>query len=242
MTNLKNKILDNLEKKDLQPRSKYYFYLRESGVVFLSFVNFFFSGLVISLLYYLFINRNLLISVHLVFVSLFFVIVCFGLLFLTWKMFQKIKNMYRKTYVVTFLLALFFTISLSFFNFSSGVHVFFDTQLNKFFPVLSLEKNIKKSWSHEEKGYLAGEIIGIDSDGMVYLQSFNGKIHFLDPELLSSKQRKVLVRYLRIKAFGFLKDDIFYPLDLESWSLEGKPNYSFKKEVLPFKNDNIFFE
>lgn len=242
MKTLKDKILDKIEKGDIEQKSKLYFKIKNiiawtATVVSLFLSSFFTAGIVFVLI------NHILIPPPIIILFIFIDLILFAvLMYLAYRHFQMIKNSYRIHLRAVFIVAFLGVSLLSFVFVQSRFYGNIDSAVKRFNPQLSLQGNIHENWSEPSiTGKLAGEVVNIEESGIISIKDFSGEIHSVDPVLLNDREKDIFLEYLRVRMHGIVESDIYYPDRVDPWEFRQGPKKYHEEYKKPFKRENIYF-
>lgn len=247
--NISQKILEKIKSKNLKPKAKWKFTLKNSFVWFFSIVTLIVGGLAFSVMIYLLKNNDW--SFHrqmsgslLKFVLItfpYFWILCFILfIFLALYNLQHTKKGYKHQ-IITLLIVCFvisFLLGLSLHNFRAGRLT--DDLLAQRFPHYNQLINRRVGmWCHPEKGLLAGQIISVEDDQHFQIKDFNDKIWQI--ELKESVVNEIKPEQGQVvRMVGDILDDQTFQAEkcmigsYKKWPKENfKPNGFIRPPILP---------
>ena len=183
--NIGQKILEKIKKKNLEPKAKWKFILKNSFIWFFGIATLVIGGLAFSVIIYLLKNNDW--SFHrqmsgslIKFVIItfpYFWILCFILfIFLALYNLQHTKKGY-KYQIITLLIICFvisFLLGLFLHSFKTG-RLTDDILSQRFPPYNQLINRKVEMWGHPEKGLLAGQIISVEDGQHFQIKDFNNK-------------------------------------------------------------------
>lgn len=242
MTTITDSILEKIEKKKIQPKTKRYFAFRNAIVWLMTGVALLITGFLCSAVFVMVSNGRLVSAATFLAFVLVAVLLLVLSLYLGYRQFIQIKKSHRAKlrYVLLGSLIVLFVLGSLFAHGRAYSRI--DRIIGEHVPVLSIQNRIDGQWSEPEgRGKLAVEVLYIDDEGYVYGEDFRKKLHVIDPLLLSDGQRQVFVDHLRVRMIGFPENGIFYPDMVTPWQFQFEERTEHPEYGLPLRKGNINF-
>jgi hypothetical protein len=233
MTELSKKILQKIEKENIKPYPKEYFWFKRSVVwllfgisVLLGAIS---SGLVIYHLghaewdLYPQLNQSLLEFLLMV-VPYLWIIFLIVFAYLVYHYFRKTERGYRYSAVIVISMSIILSIIGGILFYSFEVPQKMDTLLENKVPFYKgLQKRKKEFWISPQNGLLAGKIIQVLPEQKVQLEDFNGKLWLVDISQASWRGRLSERKGAQIKIIGkMINDGIFNAKEIRPWLGKGR--------------------
>ena len=233
MTKLSKKIIQIIDKENIQPYSKWHFLLKRS-VIWIFFILSILLGAISSgVMIYQFqqtewdlfshYNQSILEFMMLV-IPYFWIVFLIIFSMLVFYYFRKVGRGYRRNtifvIVMSLMLSLLGGILLNQVGFSEKVEVTFEKQLPFYNSMIQRKRRL---WNAPERGLLAGEIIEINSDNKLLIKDFSEKTWMVDISQAIVRGRMELQQNRRIKIIGKMTGEkSFMAVEIRVWLGRGR--------------------
>ncbi len=226
-TQKNNSILNNIKQQQIQPKSVWYFRLREYALwlgITLALVVAGFAGgslvfqtanyhlLPANIIWWFGFARGLILLIALM--SAIFMIL-------------KTGRGYKRTWFHYFVLGFIVVGSLAAGLLSSRISGSIESWMGQ----IGVSRRAMVHWSMpEQTGLLAGELYEIDDNGYALVTDLENSIHIVDIAGLPTEDVEILLASLRVRMVGYEYQEIFYPCVIAPWRLrlaapENHPDY-----------------
>jgi hypothetical protein len=234
--NLKNKILDAIKEKDISPKPKWQFLLKDYFLWFLGLVSILVGGVAVSLIIFTLVNsdwesyRYLSNSLfeHIVKMAPYLWIVVLGGFVLTADYnFSNTKDGYKYSVPKITGLSILISIIFGFIFYQFGLAYFADYMLGKNIPIYQgFTEKRQGLWNHPEEGLLAGTIVPSEKSDVILLKDFNGKEWRVEVSRLNEIDFIILDEAKTVALVGYVKDEnTFDACVVRPWRVGGENSY-----------------
>ncbi|MCB0420125.1 MAG: hypothetical protein KDD61_03965 [Bdellovibrionales bacterium] len=224
---LSRRVLDQIARENIQPKSRMYFFLEALKTWFLVLISIFIGGHSLGILIYfashldfallpLFLKTDekvlLLFSVLVWFVGL-----VLGSVF-GYRRYRKTKKGYRIESFNLILLVIVGVFGVGLLSYKTEATVYFEQKLHKYLPVYQPWESLKiRVWSRPEEGLLAGSILKIVDEKNIEMRDFKGEVWRLDLSQSLIRKRVSLEEGVLVKVIGELKQNDFLVKEVRPW-------------------------
>ncbi|MDD2935018.1 MAG: hypothetical protein PHX25_00930 [Candidatus Pacebacteria bacterium] len=234
--NLKNKILEAIKEKDISPKPKWQFLLKDYFLWFLGAISVFVGGVAVSLIIFTLINsdweyyRYLSNSLfeHIVKMAPYLWIVVLGGFVLTADYnFSNTKDGYKYSVPKITGLSILFSIILGGLFYQFGLAYFTDYMLGINMPMYHgfIEKR-QDLWNRPEEGLLAGTIVPLEKSDAILVKDFDGKEWNVEVGRLNRIDFIILDEAETVALIGYVKNEnTFDACMVKPWRVGGENSY-----------------
>ena len=234
---LHNKILENIQKENLQPKPRWQFVLREIVLWVGTILSLLLASLALGS--FIFQSANAVILPPHIQIWFGAIRISAILIFVVLAMYQivRIGQGYKRTkqmYVIIGFVIIGIIGSLFFASRITG-------RIEGTIGSTGLIEQAQHYWSEpNETGLLAGELIEISDDGFIIFESLDAKIHIVDAQYIESAEQNLFIEFLRVKMIGFEEGGIFYPCTIAPWEVR-RSGFESHKEYGKVRDGNVRF-
>lgn len=232
----KNKILDLIKEKDISPKPKWHFLVKDYSVWFFGIVSVLVGGVASSVIIFVVINgdwqvyRFLSGSIleHTIKVAPYFWMLFLGIFILIADYnFKHTKSGYRFSVPKVVGLSILASIILGLVFYQIGLAHITDYALSNRLPGYHKFTDIKKDmWNNPEKGLLAGELIPSERSGILILRDFDGNEWEVGVTNLTPFDFDILDNFDTIVFAGsFVEDGKFEACVVKPWIVKGESHF-----------------
>lgn len=232
MVKISKKVLEKIQKEDIKPIGRLSFVLRDSFLLLLFILNIIFGSIGLAISIYLFRVSdifNLILSVNdflqILIISIPVIWILITLLFLSvsYLNFKYSKRGYRFSFIKIFLIniAIIFVLGvcIDILGLSERLNMIFSTSIPNYQQSVDPRYQV---WNRSEDGYVAGEIVEINTNGLV-VNDLNDMIWNIDITQANIRRMANIQIGERIKIRGNIEgDNTFKAFDILPW--EGRRN------------------
>jgi len=228
MNNLPQKILKTIQSKDIKPKAKWKFVIKNILVWTASIISLILSSLAVSIVIYLVKNSDWdlyprlaggllrFIMMALPYFWLGFLVIFILLMYYNFK---HTKKGYKYKLGIIILVSILGSLFIGILFYNIGVAEAVEDSLFQKIPVYRKFLNPKaRMWTNPPKGFLGGQIISIDADDEIRVMDFKKREwQVIDGEIFK-QQREMLVPGKYIKVLGEpLEDNQFKAREIYPW-------------------------
>ncbi|HNW23525.1 MAG TPA: hypothetical protein PKH06_02065 [Candidatus Dojkabacteria bacterium] len=232
MARISKEILEKIERESIKPIGRWSFVIRDSFVWFLFVLNILFGSIGFAISMYLFelsdvlnliLSVNDLIQIFILAIPVIWILLTLIFIFVGYINLKYTKDGYRYSIFKIFLINILLIIILGTLLSKIGV----SERLNTFFAesIPSYEESTDPRytvWSRPVEGYLAGEILSIESN-MLTLEDLEGKKWSIDYSNAYIRGLVSLDIGERVKVRGSIEDEsVFNATDILPWEGKGR--------------------
>ena len=232
MARISKKILEKIEKESIKPIGKWSFILKDSFIWFLFILNMLFGSIGFAISTYLFelsdvlnliLSINDLIQLFILAIPVLWLILTLIFLFIGYINLKYTSGGYRysifKIFLINILLIIILGTLLSKIGVSERLNTFFAANIPSYEQSTDPRYTV---WSRPEDGYIAGEILSIESN-ILKLQDLEGKMWNVDYSDAYIRGLAILDIEERVKVRGSIEDEgIFRATDILPWEGRGR--------------------